>query len=322
MPNTSMLDRAMASSPHVEMVVRRLYRSSYFNNFLSKFKSKKKASGQTVPRKIDFERITDHLINKGIKKGDILIVHSGFKPLKPSGLSPEEIVQKLKDLVGETGTLVMPVIRKYPESPPESEALTADISDIRFTYDVQNSKVWTGIIPKTLMHMEGSVTSRFPLNTVTANGPHGQVMIADNLKEDKPTPNGQYSPWKYCTDHNAWVVSLGVDMAHSLTMIHTVEDVKKFDWPIKKWYREKHFTIIDGDFKQDKTVLERRPQWGMLHYAERTLSKDLLSSQVMSSSSVDGVGIEVLRSMDLYEFLNSRNSNGYPYFWLGKSLKN
>lgn len=319
MPNNSGLNRLMGASPHIEMVVRRLYRSAMFNSMLQKFKGQR--SKDTGNNSIDFEKILARIREIGVSHGDILIVHSGYRPLKGSGLSPSEIVNSLKDLVGDRGTLVMPVIRKYPESPPETESLTADVSDIKFTYDVQNSRVWTGIIPKTLMQMRGSLTSRFPLNTVTANGPHAAAMIANNLEGDLPTPNGAHSSWKYCTDHNAWVISLGVDMAHSLTMIHTAEDVKKERWPIDGWYRKKHFDIVDGDFKLSKTVLERHPKWGMLHYAERTLCVDMIESGLMRSEEVEGVVLESLRSQSLYDFLNSKNKNGYPYYWLGKSLR-
>lgn len=312
MANIGKIQKIMALSPSVEMMVRRIYRNSFFNKLLSKPKRKKTVNSTSI----SFDKITEYLKQIGVKEGDIVIIHSAYSPLKPTKLSPAEIVDKLLQLVGQTGTLAMPVIRKYPESPSEEEALTANVSNILFTYDVANSKVWTGIIPKTLMKKEGAVTSRFPLNTMTALGPHAKAMMQDNLKGDLPTPNGINSSWKYCTDQNAWVISIGTDLTHSLTMIHTAEDVLKKDWPVKNWYREKTFKIIDGVFSCEKTVLERHPRWGMLHFGERTLAKDLEAIKVMKSEQVEGVLIESLRSKDLFEFLNSKNKNGYPYFWV------
>lgn len=317
MANTSILNRVMGVSPHIEMAVRRLYRNPMLNSFL---KPKKKKKSPLDNSNFDFSSILNYLKSIGVKEGDILIVHCAYRPLKLSGLNPEQIIDELLTLVGPTGTLAMPVIRKYPESPPESEALVADISNITFTYDVQKSKVWTGIIPKMLMNKEEAVTSQFPLNTLTAIGKHAKEMMANNLKGDLPAPNGLNSSWKYCTNHNAWVVGLGTDLTHSLTMIHTAEDMKKENWPIKNWYREKKFKIIDNDFQTEKIVLERKPKWGMLHFGERTLSKDLIKNKVMKSQTVDGVLIESLRSKPLYDFLNSKNKKGYPYFWVNKNL--
>ena len=317
MANTGKLKKIMGATPHAEMLIRRLYRNSLINQILYRKVKKKKT---ITPLKFDFSDVLNHLKSIGVKEGDLLIVHSAYRPLKGSGLSPEGIVDQLLSYVGSTGTLAMPVIRKYPESPQESEALTADISNITFLYDVHHSKVWTGIIPKTLMQKEGAVTSRFPLNTLTALGPLAKEMMENNLKGNLPTPNGINSSWNYCTNQNAWVVSIGTDLTHSLTMIHTAEDVKKYNWPIKNWYREKKFRIVDGDFECEKVVLERHPRWGMLHFGERKLCNDLINDGIMKSTSVNGVLIESLRSKNLFDYLNSRNEKGYPYFWVNKYL--
>lgn len=318
MANDTILKKLMGVHPSIEMVVRRIYRSSIFKDILV---SKAKRKKQQIIESADFKKILEYLELSGIKKGDIVIVHSAYGALKRTGLTPVEIVDGLGSLVGTEGTLAMPVIRKYPESPKEEKALTTSVENILFTYDVQESKVWTGIIPKTLMLKKGACTSRFPLNTLTAIGADAKEMMANNLEGELPTPNGINSAWKFCADRNAWVISIGTDLTHSLTMIHTAEDIKKFDWPIKEWYRKKKFRIIDKDFTCEKIVLERHPRWGMLHFGERKLSRDLISKGIMKTGVVDGVLIEILRSKELIDFLNGKNYNGYPYFWVNKYLK-
>jgi aminoglycoside 3-N-acetyltransferase len=319
MSNSSKTQKIMAISPHVEMWVRRMYRSKLGLSLLkNNLRTKKKLVATNSS--IDLKSIKSYLRSIGIKKGDIMIVHSAFGSFKNSGLSPDDIIDFLIDIVGDQGTLVMPVIRKYPESPTVEEALDADVSDIEFTYDVKKSQIWTGIIPKTLMNKPGSTTSKFPINTITAFGPESGKMIQGELEGDSPTPNGVNSSWKYCTDQDAWVVSLGVDLTHSLTMIHTAEDVKNELWPIKGWYRKKKFKIIDGEQVTFKTILERHPKWGMLHFGERTLCKNLIDDKIMRSSVVEGVLIESLKSKSLFDYLNSKNKNGYPYFWVKKDL--
>ena len=90
---------------------------------------------------------------------------------------------------------------------------------------------------------------------------------------------------------------------------------------IKDWYRKRKFKIINKDFVLTKTFNERKPDWGKLHFGERTLAKDLLAESIMNSVSIDGVLVESLRSKDLFNYLNSRNHSGYPYFWIKKHLK-
>ena len=317
MANTGFLQRLMGASYHIEMIIRRLYRNSFISGIIPKVKNKKYG----VHPPFDFKHIITHLKSIGIKKGDILIVHSAYRPLKASGLKPDEIIDQLLDLIGPNGTLVMPVIRGYPESPPEHLALKTDISNIIFEYNVKKSKVWTGILPITLKNRKGSVTSRFPLNTVTAFGHHASDMIKNELNDDYSTPNGINSAWKYCTDKNAVVISLGTDLTHSLTMIHTAEDVDPGNWPVKNWYREVKFNIVDDHFQFTTTVLERHPKWGMLHFGERKLSKDLIRDNIITSVEIEGLLVESLRSKNLFDYLNAKNSNGYPYFWLRKHIK-
>jgi aminoglycoside 3-N-acetyltransferase len=314
MANRGILQNLMGLSPHFEMIIRRLYRSKIIFSFLRYLNFRKNIVSD---RPFNFNDIIEELKNLGIQSGDILIVHSAYKPLKASGLNPDEIIDALLNLVGTKGTLVMPVIRKYAYNQRDEQ----NISELIFEYDVRNTKVWTGIIPMKMMIRNNAFTSRFPLNSITSIGLEAERMFENELIDDLPTPNGFNSAWKYCLDRNAWVVSLGTDLTHSLTMIHTVEDVSNDKWPVSNWYRELTFKIIDGDFVMVKTLRERHPKWGKFHFGERKLCSDLLKSGLMKSLEVNDVLIEAVRSKALIDFLDEKNLNGYPYFWLGKNLK-
>jgi aminoglycoside 3-N-acetyltransferase len=318
MANKSILEKIMGFSSDFEMIVRRIYRSKVTYFFL---KSHGKRKNIISDNPFNFDEIIDTLKKLGVKSGDILIVHSAYKPLKASGLTPDEIIDALLNLVGKNGTLVMPVIRKYAYNDTEQMNFSSNLNDFVFEYDVNTTKVWTGIIPIRMMLRKEAVTSRFPLNTITAIGPDAESMIAKELVENFSSPNGSNSAWKYCMDKNAWVVSLGTDLTHSLTMIHTVEDDNKETWPVKDWYRKVTFKITDYDFEQIITVSERHPKWGMFHFGERRLCRDLLKDNIMTSIEVNSIIVEAIRSKSLFEYLSNRNIGGYPYFWLGKNLK-
>jgi aminoglycoside 3-N-acetyltransferase len=148
---------------------------------------------------------------------------------------------------------------------------------------------------------------------MVAIGRHAVEMMANNIDGILPTACGPNSSWKYCVDHNAKIVVLGADMAHSLTMIHVAEDSYEATWPVKDWYRVRMFEIIDRDFRKTISVRERRPKWS-IHYSERTLHKDLRKLSIMSSCDIESLHIEFLESSRLLEFLNSRKQSGYPYF--------
>ena len=274
--------------------------------------------------------ITDKLINEvnpitlyelatairehGVKSGDILIVHSSMQSLAPTGAAPSEIIDLLLDIVGDDGTLVMPAIPKYREASTGTERITQDLSETTWTYDVQRTPPWTGALPHKLMRRPGAIRSRFPLNTVVAFGKHAQAMMAHELDAPNSTACGPNSAWAYCAEHNAKILMLGVDLAHSLTMIHVAEDCHENSWPISNWYRPRQFLVKDQGSETLVKVRERHPKWAM-HYGERKLNTDLLREKVARKTQYKSLSIVSTESQALLRFLADRRRSGYPYFF-------
>ena len=199
---------------------------------------------------------------------------------------------------------------------PEIEKiLTTDVSDLICTYDVQKSLITTGILPKTLMNHPDSVTSRFPLNPMTAVGPLAVDMMRHNLDGECPSPHGVNSSWKFCLDHNAIVVGLGIDLTHHLTISHVVAEAFP-DWPVssEKWFRRRSFDIKDEDFQIRKTVLERQPRWGMLHYAEKKMKRDMIKNNLLKHSIIENIRVDIVDASDHISFLRNNRKKGFPYY--------
>lgn len=306
----------VGKSPYLEILIRNLYWQNV--NRLKKFKSSVALVNPAVNLKsaCDFEKILHYLNQNNVSEGDLLIVHSSFDALGGTRMSPEEIVEKLVDFIGETGTLAMPVIRKFKGEPKYEDILKTGTDDLVCTYNVNKTCVTSGFLPYALMKREGSITSRFPFNPMTATGPLAKGMMEHNLDGDFPSPHGPNSSWKFCLDHNAVIIGLGIDLTHHITMLHVGEEA--FEWPIpkEKWYRKRKFRIVDGDFEIEKTVHERKPKWGMLHIAEKTLANDLRNSNIFKEQMIDGVNVSVLRASDLMDFLKMKRIKNptYPYF--------
>jgi aminoglycoside 3-N-acetyltransferase len=316
----SLIARILQVSPYAEVVVRRIYWSSpWLIDRASKAGIKKRrAMGAATPQ--TWAKIEDFLRRHGVRAGSLMVVHSSAAALKPTGYAPPQIIDKLLAMVGPSGTLAMPAIPKYEDEPKGIERVRADVSDLELVYDVQKTVPWTGVIPLRLMRHPAAVRSRHPLNTMVAVGPLAQQMMQNNLAGEKPLPCGLQSSWKCCADHNAIIVALGVDMAHSITMIHVAEDSYEREWPIRDWYRDRKFQIVDNGEISKVVVRERHPRWAA-HYAERTLSKDLKRSGLMASACIDGIPVEVVAADGLLRFLAQRRAKGYPYFMISRRMK-
>lgn len=302
------------SNPQAEVFLRTLYWKNY--KLLNRFRPQRNIKPQNV-QKISFDRIIEYLKSKNVGNGTLLVVHSSYGALKGTGLSPDEIIDRLLSLIGPDGTLAMPVIRKFAEEPAVEDELKVNMDDVVCIYDVQNTKIITGALPVCLHHRLDSITSRFPLNPMCALGPLAQEMMADNINGN--SPHDIHSSWKYCHDHHAVILGLGVDLAHYLTMLHVAEEAYP-GWPVKNWFRKRNFIIKDGDWECQKTVMERKPKWGMLHLADKRYTKDFKDEGILDEEVVESTVVGLIDSQKLIAFLNEKKASGYPYVVRKKDL--
>lgn len=318
MANTGLIRRIFAVSPHIEMIARRIYWRN-LSHFLGKARKSKSTKGSVVPsfvNPLNYSAIEQHLKSFGVNDESLLIVHSSFAPLKERVSDADEVIDFLLRVVGPNGTLAMPSMPFFRNSRPLDEYLSTELDKNVYVYDVQKSRIKTGALPAALHKRKDSVRSRHPINTMVAVGSLATQLMEGNLSGESPLACGVKSSWYRCVEHDALIIGIGIDLTHSLTMIHVAEDVKDDRWPVKNWYLEKHFLIKDKDFEESRMLRERAPHWGALHFAERTLCKDLLAAGLLKSHVIDGVLIEVLSAKALIDFLEARNYTGYPYFWL------
>jgi aminoglycoside 3-N-acetyltransferase len=319
MANTGLVKKIFALSPHIEMLGRRLYWRNVQRLAGKVKKSAKKnrpvESEQAKP--FDYLALECYLKDCGADAGSLMVVHSAFAPFKGRVSGPDEVIEFLLRLLGSEGTLAMPAMPMFTNARSVEEYLSPQPDENIYIYNVQKSRIKTGILPTALHKRKGSVRSRHPINTMVAEGKLAQALMEGNLVGDSPLACGVNSSWNRCVEHDALIVGLGTDLTHSLTMIHVAEDVKDAQWPVSDWYVEKHFVIRDGDVEEARVLRERAPRWGALHFGERTLCKDLLAAGLLKSTVIDGIVVEVLSAKALMDFLNVRNRAGYPYFWVG-----
>lgn len=315
MPNISVRQKVLGVSPHFEMLLRRIYWANVPK--LEKFAKTKASKEDLTP--INYSEVLSFLQSAGLKSGSLAVVHSAFGALKGRGKTANEVLDLLLGAVGGDGTLAMPAMPLFPNAVPTAEYLSDQSHMSRvFHYDPLKTKISTGVLPLMLNKRETSVRSCFPINSLVANGPLAAELFEDEFNSSDPLACGQGSSWFKCYEQNAFVISLGTDLTHSLTMIHVAEDGFEGDWPVADWYFRKNFIVTEGGEDRKLALRERAPKWGALHFGERTLCRDLMREKLMMSVIIDGVIVEILKARDLVDFLRDKQKvcPGYPYFWL------
>jgi aminoglycoside 3-N-acetyltransferase len=303
-------------SPQIEVSIRQLYWKNVKSfHFLSPGRNKPNDNASNV----DFEKIIEYL-KKNIPENEKLwLVHSSYEPFKNSGISPAQIIDSLLSIIGNDGTLAMPVIRSFEEENNRLDYIKQNYKRTITKYDVARSQITSGYIPFVLTRYEGCCVSRFPLNPLAAVGKLAKQMMEENISEDNLSAHGVKSAWKFCADNNAVNIGLGVDIKEFLTIMHVDQEANE-NWPVKDWYDQRKFLIIDGKFKKEITILERKHRWTM-YYAERNFLRDLIKRRIIISQEIDGINILISFSNELFSFLNSHPRKGYPYYVNKKHLK-
>lgn len=301
-------------SPRIEVLFRKLYWRNVA--FLYRFRppSNKAETGNTM-RHVDFDKILEVLQNEIKGSSNIVIVHSSYKALKATSLSPEQIIHNLLDkVVGENGTLVMPVIRKYLEEGDLMDFLDKDMSNFICEYNVYSSPITTGVLPMTLFHFPNAIISRCPINPIVAIGPEAKLMVREEMEDEVIFPHGKNSAWYYCLKNEAIIIGLGVRLHHNLTIRRVFEELGT--WPAKNWFRKRCYIVNDDRSAFHKKVFawERRP-CNTVYMAEEKMRKDLLNSGVLRVFDVDGIEVSIIESKKLSLFIESQKNPTYPYYF-------
>ena len=312
---SALYNKLALTSPYVEILLRHLYWTNVKR--FEKFNPNKatKAGNKCKAEDADFGKVIEWLQEKGIGKGDLLIVHSGYGELERTGLSPDEIINRLLDLVGCTGTLAMPVIRRFKDLDKARKEGT-DLRTLTFKYNVKKTMVTSGMLPYALMHRENAVISHHPFNPLCAVGPLANAMMEHNLDDDQPSPHGPNSCWKFCYEHAGKVCSIGTDIEHHNTMMHILEEsFGDWFWTDDIWYDKLKFEIID-ESKNSQTVCvkNRKEEWGKLHIAEINVCQAEKEEGVMISDRIQGITVGFVSPQKMVEFLRKKKKKGYPYF--------
>ncbi len=171
----------------------------------------------------------------GVKKGMVLIVHSSLSAIGWVCGGAVAAIIALQEVLGETGTLVMPTHStdlsdpSQWENPPVPESWWQTIRETMPAYDPDLTPTRSmGKIAETFRKQDGVLRSAHPLHSFCARGPQAQGIINDH---SLAYGMGENSPLGRIYDLQGSVLLLGVGHS-SNTSIHLAE--YRADFPTKR----------------------------------------------------------------------------------------
>jgi len=168
------------------------------------------------------ERLVEQLHALGVEAGDVLLVHTSFRAVRPIEGGPEGLIHALRESIGPEGTLVTP-------------AWTGSDEEV-FDPKTTRAAEMLGIVPDTFWRMPGVSRSDHPF-AFAAAGPRAAHITRDPFVVPPYSP---HSPLARVHELDGRVLLLGVGHDANTT-VHLAEILSGVPYRVPK-----HITIEFG----------------------------------------------------------------------------
>lgn len=164
----------------------------------------------------DRAALVDQLSSLGIERGDVLLVHTSYRAVRPVDGGPAGLIEALLECIGPGGTLVMPSWSGEDDVPfdPRKSPVAADL----------------GIVARVFARWPGVARSVHPF-AFAAVGPHAGRVLQDPLPLP---PHAAESPVGRVHELDGRVLLLGVDHTADTT-IHLAEILAGVPYGVLKY---------------------------------------------------------------------------------------
>ena len=170
---------------------------------------------------IGVDTLTQQLLDLGVKRGGVLLVHTAFSKIRPVAGGPEALIEGLRGALGPGGTLVMPSMTSDDDHP----------------FDPKNTSCPAmGVVAETFWRQPGVLRSDSP-HAFAAVGRFAARIAAPHPLDP---PHGLSSPVGGVYELDGQVLLLGVGHDAN-TIIHLAENLAAV-----RYRRDKYVTVLDN----------------------------------------------------------------------------
>ncbi|HPG39651.1 MAG TPA: AAC(3) family N-acetyltransferase [bacterium] len=184
------------------------------------------------------KQISDELLQAGVRRGGVLLVHSSLKSLGKVPGGAETVICGLLEALGPDGTLLMPAL--------SYEKVNRDDP----VFNITKAPVCIGAIPEYFRKRSDTIRSMHPTHSICGVGKKAQKILEKHINDS--TPCGPNSPFRQLRDLQGQILMLGCGLKPNTSM-HAIEELvePEYLFGFRCWY-----TLVDASGNRvDKAYL-------------------------------------------------------------------
>ncbi|MBU0993165.1 MAG: AAC(3) family N-acetyltransferase [Proteobacteria bacterium] len=192
-------------------------------SFFKAYKSKKKLNAiRQSAEVITKDRIIHDLIKIGVRKGDLLFLHSSLARIGYVDGGADTVASAIMETIGPEGTLIVPTYSM-------KESMYKTCMDNHFIFDVRKDTRGLGAIPAAVLRTHDVRTSIHPTHCTSSVGKDALYITESHHMSESTF--GKDSPWERWLRRDGKLLGLGISMG-PVTFYHTLEDLAPDQFPI------------------------------------------------------------------------------------------
>jgi aminoglycoside 3-N-acetyltransferase len=168
-------------------------------------------------KKYTADAIVAVMQSMGMKEGALVCIHSSMKEFYNYKGTARELIEKIIDVIGPNGTLMMPAF-------PDYSLLTDD-----YIFDKINDKTGAGYMSEEFRKYPGVMRSINVTHSVCAIGPLTDYLLSEHHKGTNCWD--EFSPWYRLCEMDGLVFNIGMPRNYISTFEHCVESVLQYEHP-------------------------------------------------------------------------------------------
>jgi aminoglycoside 3-N-acetyltransferase len=231
---------------------------------------------------LDRAGLVDGFRALGLEPGDTVLVHSAYKSLGGVKGGPQEVVETLLELLGPTGTLIMPTFNfAFCEGEP---------------FDARTTPSRMGVLTEIVRTDPRARRVEHPIYSFAVIGRRADEAAA----LDEPSAYGRDSVFGRLRDWDAKIMVIGLAYNDSMTFFHHVEEMEGCDYRYVKPFSGKVTNTSGQTTERTVSMFVRDLDRGVITAVDPM--GELLEDQgIVQVGTVGSARVSLMRAREVYE---------------------